>query len=152
MKINFENNYTNLDRSYKNDDPDKSVRSVATLESSDEMQRMQQEAMKRVHDMQNRARRTLDAGRQYEQLMPTEKITEPRSEKEKNNSHSMPTTSHNFHTNRSKTQNAKKENNFNILKLLTEDSEKSLILFLILLLVEEKADMDLIFALMYLII
>ena len=141
MKINNENNYLNLNKSQN-----ETNNSTYSVEQSEEMKRMQQEAIKRVHDMQNRAKRSLDAGRQYE--MP------PFSENShtENQATSTKTVENKMNNIKNKDTNTHSNNNFNILQLLTKDTEKSLILFLILLLVDEKADSNLILALLYLVL
>lgn len=140
MKINYENDYLNLNKT-KNE----SNTPAYSVEQSEEMQRMQQEAIKRVHDMQNRAKRSLDAGRQYEFNSLAENNTISKKSASENVNENQANNIKDKDTNTSST-------NFNILQLLTKDTEKSLILFLILLLVDEKADSNLILALLYLVL
>ena len=90
-------------------------------QGQDEMHRMQQDAVRRVQEMQNRARQAVDHSRQEQSVAAAPP----------------------------KPQGAQ---GIAPLDALMQDSERTLILILILLLSSEKADMELLLALMYLII
>ena len=98
-------------------------------QGQDEMHRMQQDAVRRVQEMQNRARQAVDHSRQG---------ASDQGAKEQSVAAAPP-----------KPQGAQ---GIAPLDALMQDSERTLILILILLLSSEKADMELLLALMYLII
>ena len=122
------------------------------FETMEDMQRMHQEAVRRVHEMQRRAKQTLLASEKQSEEAPQKKseATKPdlndqtqllrikQSEKQEHENTKC--------INRKSTFNK----NFDLFSSLTNDSEKSLILLLILLLLDEGADLSLLFALMYL--
>lgn len=100
-----------------------------TPNNSEEMRRMQDEAVKRVREMQSRARRKVDAAVAKSVVGEEKTVTKKQaSPPEKNN----PIT--------------------DIFDSLLSDSERTIILILILILSSEEADTGLILALMYLII
>lgn len=104
-----------------------------------EMSRMQQEAIRRVQEMQARAQRSL---RQPASTPP--RHPEPEPEPPERPVTKIPVPEH-------PVPGIGGIGNLNILDTLMKDSEKSLILVLILILVTEEADASLILALMYLI-
>lgn len=106
-------------------------------QGQDEMHRMQQDAVRRVQEMQNRARQAVDHSRQgaSDQGAKQERGT---SRQEQSVAAAPP-----------KPQGAQ---GIAPLDALMQNSERTLILILILLLSSEKADMELLLALMYLII
>lgn len=99
------------------------------FQKNNDMQKMQEEAIKRVRDMQRRAKISVDTS--------VVKDTNSKNHKQKNT-------------------DLKKEDKGNpissIFDSLMSDSERTMILILILILSSEEADMGLILALMYLII
>lgn len=117
---------------------------MASNDTAD-MQRMQQDAIRRVREMQSRAQQTLN---QSQNPAPPPEPP-PRKEPERaHNSHAaappppqLPPQAPIQATSLS-----------NLFDGLMQDSERTLILVLLLILVSEKADTGLIFALMYLII
>lgn len=113
-----------------------------------DMQRMQQEAIRRVQEMQSRAKANLQTNtlqdknnRENNQSNPN-----PQEKVEKNES------KNDIDRNDNKTKHIKKEPIANIFDSLMQDSERTLIIILILILVSENADISIILALMYLII
>lgn len=112
-------------------------------ESMEDMRRMQQEAVMRVHEMQKRAKISLEVGHPFDPAANINNSEAPKKDPpNKIPPFPMPPQKPCFPSN-----NFSKNN---ILEMLLNDSEKSLILILILLLVEETDDMGLILALMYL--
>lgn len=117
-------------------------------ENSEDMQRMQQEAIRRVREMHSRARHSLDPARGYQipsppiQLPETVPVEKPHSVDPPAQTQSQP---HGFKLGGPLA-------GFDVFKALTNDSEKTLILILTLLLVDEGTDLCLILALIYLII
>ena len=125
-------------------------------ENSNEIKKMQEEAFRRVQEMQKRAKRSLE----YSQPYMTKTIS-PKAENSNNSNIEITTIkkddnkvekteidSHNeLNSNHSITKNSKNH----ILSLITGDNEKNLILLLLMLLVDEETDISLVLALMYLI-
>ena len=122
------------------------------FETMEDMQRMQQEAVRRVHEMQRRAKQTLLASekkidatvqRQQNGTKPdlndqTQLLPLKQNEKQQDKN------------TKCINKKANSNKNFDIFSSFTNDPEKSLILVLILLLLDEGADLSLVFALMYL--
>lgn len=114
-------------------------------QNSDDMQRMQQEAVRRVREMQARAQHPRPE---------TAQRHEP-SEQESRQTHRQ-----GEHTNERRQETATvpvaagtpKQPAGGIFQSLMKDSDQTLILILLLLLMENEADMELLFALMYLLI
>lgn len=94
----------------------------------DNTKRMQQDAFKRIQEMQNKSKNTTDKN-QSEQV----------SNNEYNNKSAEP------HINID-------DNKKDIFEIIMEDKERYLILILLLILVGESADTDILLALMYLLI
>lgn len=115
-----------------------------------EMQRMQQDAIRRVREMQSRAQQTLNH--------PPETPVPHRETSARNQAHppevapAAPSAAPEMPT--LPAELAPKQENpiTDLFNGLLADSERTLILVLILLLISEKADTYLIFALMYLVI
>mgnify|MGYP004523088121 CR=1 FL=1 len=130
-----------------------------SYESMEEMQRMQQEAVRRVKEMQKRAKQSLVAGNRYsessgvkENNIKEKVLDEDNCNKNENKLSEKPILSENncnINQNKNVLRKSKQKNDF--FSELLKDSEKSLILLLIILLVDEGSDMSLILALMYLI-
>lgn len=97
-----------------------------------DMSRMQQDAIRRVQEMQSRAQQNIRSGTREPPREPPREPEPPRNE--------LVTEHH--------AENPLSD----IFGSLMQDKERTLILVLLLLLVDEKADTSLIFALMYLII
>ena len=114
-----------------------------TYENIEDIRRMQQEAVKRVKEMQKRAKISMGYGSLG---INNEKITGLSNVNNKvintKNSEILDVTKENKTT-------VQKDLLSNPFNSLIKDPERSLILILILLLVDEKADIGLIFALMY---
>lgn len=131
-------------------------------ESMEDMQRMQQEAVRRVREMQKRAKQSLTAGVRYSESNQNNSIDKPipsapETEKEKLNAkteliNQLPEEKNQIKSLHHNNHAVKSKNKFDFFSTLLNDHEKSLILVLILLLVDEGADMSLVMALMYLII
>ena len=113
-------------------------------ESTEDMRRMQEEAIIRVREMQKRAKRSLEAGQQIEPAINVKNCETNNKEQPTSKSHIISSQKNSFPLSNILPKN-------DILDMFLKDSEKSLILVLILLLVEENSDMGLILALMYLI-
>lgn len=126
-------------------------------ESSNEIKKMQEEAFKRVQEMQKRAKRSLEYSQPYSQ-----KTASPENEALKNSNKEINSTEKDTFKVEEKEVIPQKELNFkslttkpeknHILSLITGDNEKNLILLLLMLLVDEETDISLVLALMYLII
>lgn len=109
------------------------------FESNSEMSRMQQDAIRRVQEMQSRAQQNLRGSSSREMQRESPRAPEPEK-------HALPP-AHEM------TGGHHQENPItDIFDSLMQDKDRTLILVLILLLVEEKSDTGLIFALMYLIL
>lgn len=122
------------------------------FETMEDMQRMQQEAVRRVHEMQRRAKQTLLASEKKNDVIPQK---EPNATKPALNDQTqlLPLKQNKKQQDKNTKCINKKANsnkNFDIFSSFTNDPEKSLILVLILLLLDEGADLSLVFALMYL--
>lgn len=128
------------------------------FENMQDMQRMQQEAVRRVKEMQKRAKQSLvAASTRYSDSNEVDNF-ENRTQKKpdiieqtENLNLIQNVDKENKDTN-SKQALSKNSNNFNFFSALLKDREKTLILLLILLLIDEGCDMSLVVALMYLII
>ena len=120
------------------------------FESIEDMQRMQQEAVRRVREMQKRAKQSLMAGTKYGASNKSQK--EPGIIEQSENLELVQNADNKVNNTSSKQVLNKSNNNFNFFSVLLKDREKTLILLLILLLVDEGCDMSLVVALMYLII
>lgn len=114
----------------------------------DDVRRMQEEAIRRVQQMQQRAKKSLELASFAQQGINktnTENDTKCNCEEKETNQA----------VNKSQVSVAKIANEYsskNILDALMKDNERSLLLILILLLMDEKCDTSLILALMYLVI
>ena len=122
------------------------------FETMEDMQRMQQEAVRRVHEMQRRAKQTLLAS---EKKIDATHQSAPNATKPDLNDQTQLLPIKQSKKQQDENTNCinKKANsnkNFDLFSSLTNDPEKSLILVLILLLLDEGADLSLVFALMYL--
>lgn len=131
-----------------------------SYETMEDMQRMQQEAVRRVREMQKRAKQSLTAGVRYSESnqgnITNKTIVNP-PETEKNKSTTDDNVVKNIpeekiHVKPVQNNAIKTKNKFDFFSTLLNDHEKSLILVLILLLIDEGSDMSLVMALMYLII
>lgn len=124
---------------------------MASNETND-MQRMQQDAIRRVREMQSRANQSLN--RSQPNASPEHPARETSQQSQQN--HSSPSSSRSAPAppsllpDLSALPQASSLNS--LFDSLLQDGERTLILVLILILVSEKADTGLIFALMYLII
>ncbi len=96
----------------------------------DDMDKMQQEAMRRMQEMQNRGKQ-----------QPVDPANKPVQEKKPEQSHAAE---------KQKKQDIKPQKSF--MDTLLHDKERSLILLLLLLLSTEKCDTGLVLALIYLLI
>lgn len=108
---------------------------------NNDMRKMQQEAIRRVQEMQSRAR-SLSSSSAKPAAKDSDSPPSNFSEEQAEQKHVQPLSA----------LNSQNGNLPSIFENLMQDSERTLILVLILLLVSEKADSELIFALMYLII
>ena len=126
MKINYKSNHLNA---LKND--------IKFIEKSEDMEKMQQDAVNRVREMQKRAKRTLEVS-----SIHNSNPVQPEIAKEQFKNQDVS-------NNNALKNNTIQNNKFNILNFLTEDIEKSLILCIILVLLEETIDPFLILALLY---
>lgn len=104
------------------------------FDNNSEMSRMQQDAIRRVQEMQSRAQQNIRGTTRdthYEPPHPPEPTRQALPDPPLEHPAANPIT--------------------DIFQTLMQDSERTLILVLLLLLLEEKSDTELIFALMYLI-
>lgn len=130
-----------------------------THENADDMQKMQQEAIRRVQEMQSRAKMSLE-GKQHvpEQMRPSQgqqsqnssREPEPQKESHHTAQKESPAPSPAVHSPPSHHSAGKSDMITDIFASIMKDSERNLILLLILILVGEQADTSLILALMYL--
>ena len=116
---------------------------MATNDTND-MQRMQQDAIRRVREMQNRAQQSLTRSQQAAPTEPQTPEPEPQPQRHHDSSHA--------HGAPPALPLPQPSTLSNLFDGLLQDGERTLILVLLLILVSEKADTGLIFALMYLII
>lgn len=109
---------------------------------TNDMQRMQQDAIRRVNEMQNRAQQSLNRSQSTPPPEPPKAAPASQQQHDSSPAHGgLPA----LPIPQSSTLS-------NLFDGLLQDSERTLILVLILILVSEKADTGMIFALMYLII
>ncbi len=108
-------------------------------ETSEDIKRMQQDAIKRVHEMQKRAKITLEKSKALTLQTNPDPPTFPKPEND--------TSKKNFDNKKSQENSSsrRKKNNFinnlpHLVELLFKDKEKSLILILILILMGEKEE------------
>lgn len=111
-------------------------------QDQNEMRRMQQDAVRRVQEMQNRARQAVDPSRIGKDSGSGQASPANRENQPPHSSQETPVPA----------SQLQGKGMSGILDTLMQDSERTLILVLILLLSSEKADMELLLALMYLII
>lgn len=113
-------------------------------QNSEDMQRMQQEAVRRVREMQARAQHLRPETAQRREPSEPEQHHVPRQGEHTNNDHreSAPPVP----------AGPPRPPVGGIFQSLMKDSDQTLILILLLLLMENEADMELLFALMYLLI
>jgi len=113
------------------------------IDNNNDMNRMQQDAIRRVQEMQSRAQQSIRSAprdTQHEPLrIPEPTRHDPPATREMSNEH---------HNDDRRSENPITD----IFGSLMQDKERTLILVLLLLLMEEKSDTGLIFALMYLIL
>lgn len=133
-------------------------------ESPEDMQRMQQEAIRRVQEMQSRARGSVGGNHPQESSQPfrrQEPGSSPTPHRDERREHPAPThappaakeqTTPIHNQDQPSPAPSVQGGVTNIFEALMSDSERTLILLLILLLVSEGADAGLVLALMYLII
>ncbi len=131
-------------------------------DNQDDMQRLQQEAIRRVREMQSRAKVNIENTnkevkqsqpknknvRQTEKPRPKEPLKEARY-----NMQSEPKLNHerdNLHKKSYKVKNNKSQPQLDLMSNIMKNKDQNLILILILILVGEEADAGLILALLYL--
>lgn len=129
----------------------------SNFESIENIQRMQQEAVRRVHEMQKRAKQSLSVGTQYSEKNKVSKneIENPKNPdviEQPENLDLLQNSKYNLENTNSKHQLTKPISKFDPFSSILKDHEKGLILLLILILIDESCDLSLIIALMYLII
>lgn len=120
----------------------------SSYDNIDDVRRMQEEAIRRVKQMQQRAKKSLELASFTQQEMNKTNIendTKCNYEEKKTNP-DVNTSQVSF------AKIANEPSSKNILDALMKDNERSLLLVLILLLMDEKCDTSLILALMYLFI
>ena len=119
-------------------------------ENLEDMKRMQEEAFKRVQEMQKRAKHSLECSQPYsaKKNASVSAARQPISPKSDTNLSSVEKKVQECEQ-KSEPQN---DSNENLLALIMQNSEKSMLMVLLMLLVEEKSDASLILALMYLIV
>lgn len=127
------------------------------FDNPEDIKKMQQEAVRRVHEMQKRAKQSLAAEQNYLKLKEDEK--QKNKDAQNPDIIEQPKISLGIQTvnNATKNTNSNKKsfepkNNFDFLTAFLNDREKTLILLLILLLIDEGCELSLIVALLYLII
>lgn len=114
--------------------------------TENEMKRMQQEAVKRAKEMQNKSRN---------EVLPNFKLSEPKTEPPKIPKEAIESRQScdcsNIHNSETATDNSKGIID-NIFDVIMKDKEKTLILCLIIMLMDEKNNYNLLIALIYLLI
>ncbi len=115
---------------------------MASNDTAD-MQRMQQDAIRRVREMQSRAQQTLN---QSQNPAPPPEPPPHKEPERAHKPHAVPPPPPQL------PPQAQATSLSNLFDGLMQDSERTLIMVLLLILVSEKADTGLIFALMYLIV
>ena len=122
-----------------------------SYENMEDIHRMQNEAIKRVREMQKRAKMSLEYGSVgINALNSGDSSFKNLNEKENCNlSEHNEDLLHNNKTNKKYDKNKKQVSNLNYINEFFKEPEKCLILVLILLLSDENVDIKLIFALMY---
>lgn len=123
-------------------------------ENTNDMQRMQQDAIRRVHEMQSRAQQTLNRTQSPPELTHPQEPTQQRHQNNPAPPHGAPPGAppHGEPPHQEPPPSVPPNTLSNLFDGLLRDGERTLILVLILILVSEKADTGMIFALMYLII
>lgn len=120
----------------------------SSYENMDDVRRMQEEAIRRVQQMQQRAKKSLElASFTQQEISKTNIENDTKSNCEEKETNPDVNTSQ-----VSVAKIANEPSSKNILDALMKDNERSLLLVLILLLMDEKCDTSLILALMYLVI
>lgn len=120
----------------------------SSYDNMDDVRRMQEEAIRRVQQMQQRAKKSLELASFTQQ-----EINKTNIENDKKCNYEEKKTSPDVNTSQvSVAKIANDPSSKNILDALMKDNERSLLLVLILLLMDEKCDTSLILALMYLVI
>lgn len=124
------------------------------FETMADMQRMQQEAVRRVHEMQKRAKQTLVADEQQREIDAKKEdvATKPNVNDQTQVLPIKQSVNNADKNTKSILKKVGSNRNFDFFSALVNDPEKSLILLLILLLLDEGTDLSLVFALMYLMI
>lgn len=120
----------------------------SSYDNMDDVRRMQEEAIRRVQQMQQRAKKSLELASFTQQ-----EINKTNIENDTKCNCEEKETNPDVNTSQvSVTKIANEPTSKNILDALMKDNERSLLLVLILLLMDEKCDTSLILALMYLVI
>ena len=127
------------------------------FDTPEDIQKMQQEAVRRVHEMQKRAKQSLAAEQNYLKLKEEEKQKNKNTKNPDIIEQAKITPGIQAVNNATKNTNSNQKsfepkNNFDFLTAFLNDREKTLILLLILLLIDEGCELSLIVALLYLII
>ena len=114
--------------------------------NENDMKRMQQEAMRRAKEMQNRAK--------PDSTKPTDNSENSRNEQQKPPEQKNNEPHNNANPNKSNPEHSHRSENIvdGVFDVLMKDRDRTLILCLILILMDEKADNSLILALLYLLI
>lgn len=132
-------------------------------DNREDLQKMQQEAIRRVQEMQSRAKINVDPKHSPAQHHPVQHTQHQAAaspaikpnplppEKKHEISPMIPPNSHTMHPKPQPSTRIPKELD-NLFDLVMKDSERNLLLVLILILLSEEADTSLILSLMYLII
>ena len=139
---------------------------------SDDMKKMQQDAIRRVREMQARAKKNIENTRSINSNENNQENIQNRNQKGNHNSHQYSNQSKNrnkppinqekpkeelniqpiISSNKNKNPTPKGSGINHIIDALLKDEEKTLILILILLLMSEKDNTELLLALIYLIL
>lgn len=127
------------------------------FDNPEDIQKMQQEAVRRVHEMQKRAKQSLAAEQNYLKLKEEEKqknknTKNPDIIEQAKITQGIQTVNNSIKNTNSNQKSFEPKNNFDFLTAFLNDREKTLILLLILLLIDESCELSLIVALLYLII
>lgn len=122
-------------------------------ENTNDMQQMQQDAIRRVREMQSRAQETLNRSQSLPEPPQTPQNHQRRPGGNAAQPHAVPPQGQTHTTPQEEPPPLPPASSLsNLFDGLLQDGERTLILVLILILVSEKADTGMIFALMYLII
>lgn len=122
-----------------------------TYKNLDDIKRMQEEAFKRVQEMQKRAKRSLEYSQPYTLKNSSQNSVDNNTIEKEVSEEANAIKKESISESTIKADSLPKNKQSNILTLLTGDNERNLIVLLLMLLVDEETDISLVLALIYLI-